>query len=218
MPDIVRAYNGVMVAPRTKRPAAIPEDVDATRVLAFVNTLSARPTDAPVERLVSYDALLDWTREAGVLKVDDTQRLGARARRRRTEGPRVVERARELRELLHETFTSTSAGQAPPASTLERLSTHLSRWYPHGRLVPAGDSLQWVYRGEDDLDRPLWEVARAASRLLTSSRLAKVRACAAADCGWWFLDDTKNASRRWCDMKVCGNRDKVRRFRERQRA
>lgn len=202
---------------RARRPAAIPEDVDATRLLAFVNTLSARPTEAPIERLVSYDALLDWSRETGLLKLEDAQRLGARARRRSTEGLRIVERARELRELLHETFSSTSVGRTPPGSTLERLSTHLSRWYPYGRLVPAGDSLQWVYGGQDDLERPLWEVARAASRLLTSSRLARVRACAASDCGWWFLDDTKNASRRWCDMKICGNRDKVRRFRERQR-
>ena len=53
------------------------------------------------------------------------------------------------------------------------------------------------------------------SRLVTSARLGRVRACAALDCGWWFLDDTKNASRRWCDMKICGNRQKVRSYRER---
>ncbi|MGE3889659.1 MAG: CGNR zinc finger domain-containing protein, partial [Vicinamibacterales bacterium] len=39
------------------------------------------------------------------------------------------------------------------------------------------------------------------------------RACAAQDCRWWFVDETKNRSRRWCDMKICGNREKLRRFR-----
>ena len=33
--------------------------------------------------------------------------------------------------------------------------------------------------------------------------------CAGEDCGWLFLDTSKNHSRRWCDMKSCGNRAKV---------
>ena len=206
------------MAPSRPRPvAATAEDVDAFRALAFVNTLAPRPTPAPVERLVSYEALANWAQEAGFLKADEASRLIARARRRSGDAARVVEWARAVRELLHDTLTAVAAGKTPPASTLTELSARLSGWYAHGRLVPADDALQWVYAGDDDLERPLWEVARAASRLLTSSRLARVRACAAEDCGWWFLDDTKNASRRWCDMKICGNRDKVRRFRERQR-
>ena len=206
-----------MPSARPRPPAATPEDLDAIRALAFVNTLSGRPTAAPVERLVSYDALTAWAREAGLLKGDDAERLVGRGRRRAADCERIVERARDLRELLHQTFTAAAAGKTPAATTLSALSAHLSRWYAHGRLVPADDRLQWVYEGADDLERPLWEVARAATRLLTSPLLARVRACAAADCEWWFLDDTKNASRRWCDMKICGNRDKVRRFRARSR-
>ena len=206
-----------MASGRPRPPVATAEDVDALRALAFVNTLAPRPGPAPVERLVSYEALATWAHEAGFLKADDVARLVTRARRRGADAGRVVERARELRELLHGTFTAVAAGKTPAASTLTQLSARLSGWYTHGRLVPADGTLQWVYGGADDLERPLWEVARAASRLLTSSRLDRVRACAAEDCGWWFLDDTKNASRRWCDMKICGNRDKVRRFRERQR-
>ena len=129
----------------------------------------------------------------------------------------TVLQANDLRERLHDTFTSLSAGKTPTTPTLAALSAHLSQWYAHGRLVPVSHSLQWVYSGDDELERPLWEVARAAARLLTSPLVGRVRACAAEDCGWWFLDDTKNASRRWCDMKICGNRDKVRRFRERNR-
>ena len=86
--------------------------------------------------------------------------------------------------------------------------------YANGRLVPHQGALQWVASADDDLDRVLWEIGRAAGRLVVSPRLARVRACAASDCGWWFVDDTKNRSRRWCDMKLCGNREKLRRFRE----
>jgi len=202
---------------RGRLPAVTPEDLDTERALSFANTLSARPTPSPVERLVSYDAFLSWAREAGLLKTDDVERLLARARRRPSEGTRIVERARDLRELVHDTFSATSAGRAPSHATLAALSAQLSAWYPHGRLVPSGETLQWVYGGDDELERPLWEIARAISRLLTSPRLARVHACAAEDCGWWFFDDTKNGSRRWCDMKLCGNRDKVRRYRARQK-
>lgn len=203
------------MATRRARPAVPPEDQDIERCLSFVNTLSERTTETPTEKLVSYEALIEWARASGLLPGEDASRLTSRAKRRQDEAGRVVSNARELRELLHHTFTATSDGKAPATATLEDLSRLLGGWYRHGRLVPCGEALQWCYGGGDDLDRVLWEIARTASRLLTSPRLARVRPCAAVSCGWWFLDDSKNGSRRWCDMKICGNREKIRRFRDR---
>ena len=200
---------------KRKPPDVPPEEVDVQRCLSFVNTLSGRATEQPSEKLVTFEALLTWARDEGLVKVDEIDRLLSRATRRQREAERVVTDARALRELIHETLEATAAGQTPRPGTLDELSKRIAGWYRHGRLAPAGESLQWVYAGEEDLDRVLWEVARAASRLLTSPRLARVHACEAADCRWWFLDDSKNGSRRWCDMKICGNREKLRRFRER---
>jgi predicted RNA-binding Zn ribbon-like protein len=59
---------------------------------------------------------------------------------------------------------------------------------------------------------------RAAAELLTSPERALVKRCASDTCLWLFLDRTKNHARRWCDMKVCGNRAKVRRHRKRAAA
>jgi predicted RNA-binding Zn ribbon-like protein len=197
---------------------AVPaEDVDVQRCLSFVNTRSGRETDNPTETLVSFEALLDWARAAGLLRGEEAERLVSRAKRRHTDAERVLSQARTLRELLHDVFTQTRQGHSPAPATLEALSAHLSGWYHHGRLAPSGDTLQWVYAGGDKLDRVLWEVARTATRLLTSPTLARVRPCASHDCGWWFADETKNGSRRWCDMKICGNREKLRRFRQRDR-
>ena len=198
---------------RRRRPQIPPEEFDVERALSFVNTRSGRATPNPTERLVSFEALVNWSHEAGLLKAAEAEQLSGRARRRQDEAARLVARACELRELLHDAFSATSKGNAPRSATLAALSEQLGGWYRHGRLAPADDSLHWIYAGGDDLDRVLWEVTRVASRLLTSPRLARVRPCAAADCGWWFVDDTKNASRRWCDMKICGNREKSRRFR-----
>ena len=50
--------------------------------------------------------------------------------------------------------------------------------------------------------------------LLTSDAITHVGCCADDTCLWLFLDTTRSRTRRWCDMKVCGNRNKVRRFRQ----
>ncbi|WP_370617944.1 CGNR zinc finger domain-containing protein [Mumia sp. Pv 4-285] len=59
------------------------------------------------------------------------------------------------------------------------------------------------------------EVAAAAATLAIEGRLARVKICPADDCRWAFYDQSKNQSRQWCSMQVCGNRAKVRTHRER---
>jgi len=67
------------------------------------------------------------------------------------------------------------------------------------------------------LAAPLWPVAWSAADLLTSGRVARVRACADRRCGWMFLDASRSRRRRWCSMEACGNRAKARRHYRRQR-
>jgi predicted RNA-binding Zn ribbon-like protein len=204
------------MAPRRRPALPVSENQDAERTLAFVNTLSARPTAAPQERLDSYTALADWARDAHVLPAAAADRLAAEARRHPSQAAAALNRARDLREAIHEVFSAMAASRVPPAAVLDVLARQVSAAYAHGRLTAHDGVLQWVTGGGDELDRITWDIARAAARLVTSARLAHVRACEAGDCAWWFLDDTRNHSRRWCDMKSCGNREKLRRFRARQ--
>jgi predicted RNA-binding Zn ribbon-like protein len=46
----------------------------------------------------------------------------------------------------------------------------------------------------------------------------RLKVCLADDCQWAFYDLSRNRSAVWCDMRVCGNRHKVRAFRERHEA
>jgi len=199
-----------------RRPPVPAESVDADRVLAFVNTLSGRPTSAPVERLDSYDALVTWAREQHLVSAAAAERLAGEAKKHPHQAAAVLARARNFREALNGLAAAIDAGRQPGADVLETIGECLAAAYANGRLVPHEGALQWVASAEDDLERVLWEVGRAAGRLVISPRLARVRACAASDCGWWFVDDTKNHSRRWCDMTLCGNREKLRRFRARK--
>ena len=58
-------------------------------------------------------------------------------------------------------------------------------------------------------------VATAATAMATGS-WSRFKACRSETCGWAFVDESRNASRTWCSMEVCGNREKARAFRRRQ--
>lgn len=58
-------------------------------------------------------------------------------------------------------------------------------------------------------------LAISALSLLAPERLARIRIC--ANCAWLFLDASRNGSRVWCDMAVCGNRQKAKRHYSRHR-
>ena len=202
---------------KTTRPAPVPaESVDADRVLAFINTLSARPTAAPVERLETYESLVAWAREQHLVSAAAAERLAGESRRHPHQAAAVLARAKDFREALNGLAEAIDAGRQPNPDVLGTIGECLAGAYANGRLVPHEGALQWAASAEDDLDRVLWEIGRAAGRLVVSPRLTRVRACAASDCAWWFVDDTKNRSRRWCDMTLCGNREKLRRFRSKK--
>ena len=62
-----------------------------------------------------------------------------------------------------------------------------------------------------DLRQPLWPVLWSLSALLASSDAARLGACQAEGCGWFFVDESPNHARLWCSSEVCGNRERARR-------
>jgi predicted RNA-binding Zn ribbon-like protein len=123
-----------------------------------------------------------------------------------------------LREAIFQVFVARARGALPPAGALRTLNKEQPTALARLRLVADGGGYRTEWEDEDALDRMLWPVVRSAAELLTSDDLDRVRECAADNCAWLFLDRSKNRSRRWCDMAVCGNRSKVRRFRQRSRS
>ena len=59
-------------------------------------------------------------------------------------------------------------------------------------------------------------MARSALSLLCDDAAQRIRIC--ANCNWLFVDRSRNGSRVWCDMAVCGNRQKARRHYGRRKA
>jgi predicted RNA-binding Zn ribbon-like protein len=137
--------------------------------------------------------LVLWARHAAGLEIDADAAM--------------LERVLALRETVDAIFRSVALGRRPHADDLDALA---AAQVP-GRLVAAGDRFELTW--DRDIVGP---VAAAAVDLLRGDRLDRLQVCEA--CPWLFLDVSRNHSRRWCSMNVCGGTLKMRRYRARKRA
>lgn len=217
--------------------ADMPNLVGGALCLDFVNTVDPRHAADRRDYLDSYPALAAWGRHAATAGADRDEQPGVAAVGELAgagevagvvspagtgdslEAGRVLRRAIRLREALYPLFRGAAQGEPPDPDDLGVLQAELTRALPHLRIgwSPAGFAREWEH-GRPVLDQVLWPVSWSAAELLTHGPIDRVRECPGqGNCGWLFLDLTKNASRRWCDMRVCGNRAKARRHYTRTR-
>ena len=186
--------------------------------LDLVNTLDWRFRDGNSEELLdSYRNLLRFLEQSKLLTPSQTNRM-ARAVSER-DAVRVLEAVRELREAIAEVLYAMLDRRKPAAASINTLEACFKSASKHQNLRWSDSSLIWNFPlTANPPDLPLWLLSLRASSLLTSSEIERVRACDNPECRWLFLDTSKNHTRRWCDMKICGNRMKARRFKAQHRA
>ena len=186
--------------------------------LDFANTLSGG-RERPTERLIAYRDLVTWGRQAGVLSDGDARHLARVAAQHPHDAARTLAAAIALRETLYRIFSSVIDASGTAPADLAALNAALARAAARLRVVARADRFEWAWAADGEaLDRVLWPVVRSAADLLVSEEVAKVRRCAGDTCDWLFLDTSRNHTRRWCDMRDCGNRAKARRYYARRKA
>jgi len=183
--------------------------------LDFCNTISER-RGSHGEGLESYANLVSWGWQAGFLNSEEATRLTRLSLSSPTESLAVWERAMCLREALTSIFCAAVEGRRMRPGALDVLNFELAGAMARSQVVPteAGYTWLWTERGKA-LDCVLWPIARSAADLLTEGPLGAIRRCQGRACGCLFVDTSRNRSRRWCDMRVCGNRAKARRHHQR---
>jgi predicted RNA-binding Zn ribbon-like protein len=181
--------------------------------LDFVNTAGGRDYGSFQEKLRTYADLVTWAERVGVAGEERGRRLRAVAARLPAEAEAVLARAQALREALFRLFS----GRPNDATDLDLVADEAGRAASEQRLVATSDGYEHAWPESERLEQLLWPVALSAADLLTSEDRPRIKECAAADCNWLFLDVSRNRSRRWCDMRVCGNRAKARRFTARRK-
>jgi len=199
----------------TIRSEAYTFDLSGGRLcLDLANTVSDRGSAAPVDHLRTYGDLIAWAQQAGAVAPTVARALLEEAAARPEAARRALATAIEAREMLYRLFAAVAAGKRPRPADLAVLNDHVPAAFARAQVAIAdGDFILKTDATEDDLASPLAPVIQSAIELLTSPDVTRRRTCAADTCEWLFLDTTKNRTRRWCDMKVCGNRAKMRRFR-----
>ena len=181
--------------------------------LDLANTVSWRAGPHPIDRLRDYGDFVEWARQARLIDGREARALERNARRRPWQATAALRRVRALREAIYDVFTSRAGRRRPDAAAVDLLQREFRRALRHlGLAVRArGFALTWV-TSTDPLTRLLGLLARAAVDSLISDDLTRLKVCRSPRCGWVFLDTTRSATRRWCDMKVCGNRAKAQRY------
>jgi predicted RNA-binding Zn ribbon-like protein len=124
-----------------------------------------------------------------------------------------VSAVKELREAAANVLYAAVESETPSDSSIRQLEKAFKDAAGHQQLLWAGSKLVRELPQSPVLpDLPMWLLSLSTAEFLTSDQMHQLRSCGNPECRWLFVDTSKNHTRRWCDMKVCGNRMKARRF------
>ncbi len=186
--------------------------------LDFINTVGDRLLSQPEDHLTHYTDLVAWSQQAGIVHGDEARRLLAEAAARPAEAASTLQRAVTFREALYRILLAAVTGRLPSDEDLAIFNAARAQTLAHSAIRAAAGGFAWQWNiDEDQLGWMLWPIIYAAAELLLSPELKKVKQCSSPDCGWLFLDTSKNHTRRWCSMEGCGNRAKARSHYQRKR-
>ncbi len=177
--------------------------------LDFVNT-EGQERNGPPDHLEEPALFLEWAARREALSPDGQRLFAGASSAART---RFLSRARELREALYRLVGAAIREDEPEPADSGLLERRLAHALGKLRLRSERGHYRWEL-GEKRrrLDDLLCPVVLSAADLLRSPRLDRVKECRSDTCSWMFIDESRNRSRRWCDMADCGNRAKAKRF------
>ncbi|HEU4599331.1 MAG TPA: CGNR zinc finger domain-containing protein [Solirubrobacterales bacterium] len=166
-------------------------------LVAFVNT---RDVETGSDALAGPERLREWVAETTGEHLPDLNDGDAA-------------RVRSLREALRALLHGNNGGEVTDEE-LQPLREAAERSRFRITASPAGQ-LE-LAPARSDLSGFEARVLLAIEHLQCHDAWRRLKACPDEECEWAFYDTTRNRSRTWCSMEVCGNRDKTRRYRQRK--
>jgi predicted RNA-binding Zn ribbon-like protein len=176
--------------------------------LDFVNTELLQAGER-VDLLQDFEAVVHWLGGARLLAGETPASALAHFQQAR-DRTKLVDEAREMRGALRQLIEQRIAGKRASTALLNQINAYLELDAGHARLTTTSSGV--VRRFERQLRAPrqlLQPLASAAAELLCDIEPARIKPCANHACILYFLDTSKNQTRRWCSMELCGNRTKV---------
>lgn len=173
----------------------------------FCNTFDHLHTPPAYDFFQDPRNIADWAKAAGILP--------AKPLRAAAPSKHAAVRLIALRTRIFRILWPLSQGKTPAQTDLDAFNEDWRKAAARRRIVGSGTDFSLQEELTDPIDRIAGSVISTAAELLLSGRADQVRRC--EGCNWLFLDTSRNGMRRWCTMKICGNRAKARRHYEQVR-
>jgi predicted RNA-binding Zn ribbon-like protein len=177
-------------------------------VFDFINTVNTRLPSPEFDYLKTYEDFISWSEKVKSLSKKRLQSIRHQAMIKPKLTSATFRDVIDVRENLYQLFAAIAQGRVPEASVTETFNKTLSRTFQEINLIFERSGVEVNFNSEDSsLYEPLSVTVKSAYDVLTNENFERIREC--PRCGWLFLDTSKNGKRRWCDMKVCGSREKA---------
>lgn len=186
--------------------------------LDFTNTESGRGGAEHLDHLQTAGDVVAWAIHAGIIDAKNASLFQLKFKGQSKSAHQLITRGRSLRETIYQINSRVAAGRQPTDILLRSLTATHAEMLTTATLTPHGDNYGWAWHPKAELTAAiLGPITLSALDLLIEADLSRIKQCRGNHCGWLFFDNTKNKSRQWCDMSVCGNRAKASALRARMR-
>lgn len=186
--------------------------------LDFANTESGRGSAKHHDHLQTAGDLITWAVHAEIIAKRDAALSQRKFKGQSKPAHRLIRRGISLRETIYQVNLCVIAGQQPNDKLMRSLTAAHAEMLAAATLTPHEGNYAWTWNPRNELTAAiLGPITVSAMALLVHTDLSRIKQCRGSHCGWLFFDNTKNKSRQWCDMSVCGNRAKASALRARIR-
>lgn len=196
--------------------------IGGARVLDFINTTNGRRPGTALkvieERLTSFQFFFEWALHASLVSAEEFEAYKPMAFESPVPYQPNLDAIIAFRECLYSVFYNLSLHRPAADEDLQQIN----QTFQHGvtwRVLRSVDGTPaWGWKActsaQELTAMLLGRLAIEATHWLVSGDLHRLRSCSCTDCDWVFLDISKNKQRKWCQMSVCGSREKLSRLKQ----
>lgn len=196
--------------------------IGGARVLDFINTTNGRRPGTALkvieERLTSFQFFFEWALHASLVSAQEFETYRPMVFESPISYQPNLDEVIAFRECLYGVFYHVSLHQPVADEALQQINLAFQQGVTWRVLRSVEGAPAWGWKAcANALELTamlLGRLAIEATQLLMSGDLSALRSCSCTDCDWVFLDISKNKQRKWCQMSVCGSREKLSRLKQ----
>ncbi len=183
----------------------------------FINTRGSWKELDSKEFLEDYFSILEFFSKQDIVPESYLEKLKGLANSDYFQSIEALNEFKTLRENLYIIFSSIASNANPPKKAINQFNLYLAKYYQRKKLLFTESNSYLInpILDAESIMEPMSFILESAVEILTNVDSKKIKEC--GECGWVFLDKTKNNRQKWCNPKICGARVKMRNYYQRQK-